>query len=152
MVRRPKSGGVANEAGLPREYEGPEALSALLARAGSPFTAEEVAERFRVAQGAGEERSDLIPAIFPDEPRFDSPDDARRLYGNLFALWDRLRAGISLAEDAPSAPAGPAAGGGAPPPAGPGDGGGDPARLRGDHSGGEAPRGAPRARAPPAAR
>jgi len=107
MVRRPKSGGIANEAGLPREYEGPEALSALLARAGSPFTAEEVAERFRVAQGAGEERSDLIPAIFPDEPRFDSPDDARRLYGNLFALWDRLKAGISLAENAPIPPAEP---------------------------------------------
>jgi hypothetical protein len=103
MVRRSKSGGVPKEPGLLREYEGPEALSALLARAGSPYTAEEVAERFRAAQGAGEERSDLIPAIFPDEPRFDTPDDARRLYGNLFALWDRLAAGLSIADDAPIA-------------------------------------------------
>jgi hypothetical protein len=103
MVRRSKSGSGANEVGLPREYEGPEALSALLARAGSPYSVEEVAERFQKAQGAGEDRSDLIPALFPDEPRFDSPDDARRLYGNLFALWDRLAAGLSIAENAPAA-------------------------------------------------
>jgi hypothetical protein len=104
MVRRSKSsgGGGEKESGLSREYEGPEALTEQLARAGSPYTAEEVADRFRLAQGAGEERSDLIPALFPDEPRFASPDDARRLYGNLFSLWDRLAAGLSIAENAPS--------------------------------------------------
>jgi hypothetical protein len=104
MARRTRgSGGPRKESELPHEYEGPLALSALLARAGSPYTAEEVAERFQIAQGAGEERSDLIPALFPDEPRFGSADDARRLYGNLFALWDRLAAGLSVAEDAPAA-------------------------------------------------
>ena len=104
MVRRYKGGGPSTKASdLPHEYEGPDALSALLARAGSPFGAEEVAERFLAAQGAGEERSDLIPSLFPDEPRFESPEDARRLYGNLFGLWDRLAAGLSVAEDAPAA-------------------------------------------------
>lgn len=104
MVRRSKGVGASGNASeLPHAYEGPEALSALLARAGCPYGAEEVAERFQAAQAAGQERSDLIPSLFPDEPRFESPDDARRLYGNLFALWDRLAAGLSAAEDAPAA-------------------------------------------------
>jgi hypothetical protein len=107
MVRRSKGGAPTKAPELPHEYEGPDALSALLARAGSPYGAEEVAQRFQLAQSAGEERSDLIPALFPDEPRFESPDEARRLYGNLFALWDRLASGLSVAEDAP-APEAPA--------------------------------------------
>ena len=102
MVRRSRGGAPTKASELPHEYEGPDALTAMLARAGSPYGAEEVAQRFQLAQGAGEERSDLIPALFPDEPRFDSPDDARRLYGNLFGLWDRLAAGVSVAEDAPA--------------------------------------------------
>ncbi len=77
-------------------------LSSLLARAGSPQGADEVAERFRSAQAVREERSDVIPTFFPEEPRFDSPEDARRLYGNLFALWDRIAAGLSISDDAPA--------------------------------------------------
>jgi hypothetical protein len=83
-------------------YEGPEVLTALLQRAGSPYTAQETAERFRRAQAAGEERSDVIPSLFQTEPRFDAPEAARRLYGNLFALWDRIAAGVSIADDAPA--------------------------------------------------
>ena len=41
-------------------YEGPEVLGALLAQAGSPHEAEEVAEHFREAQAAGEPRG--VPA------------------------------------------------------------------------------------------
>jgi hypothetical protein len=85
----------------PAAYEGPEVLTALLARAGSPHGADEVAEHFRVAQAAGEPRGDVIPAIFPEEPRFESPDAARRLYANLFGLWDRVAAGLGLEDDAP---------------------------------------------------
>lgn len=76
-------------------------LSALLARAGSPLDAGEVAERFAAAQAAGEPRGEAIPGLFPGEPRFASPDDARRLYGNLFGLWNRLAAGLGPADDAP---------------------------------------------------
>ncbi len=97
------------EAGLVAEYEGPEVLSALLERAGSPFRTPEVAERFRKAQAAGEERSDVVPALFDEEPHFPSPDDARRLYGNLFALWDRVARGLSTAADVPTATPAPAA-------------------------------------------
>ncbi|HUK66795.1 MAG TPA: hypothetical protein VLV17_08190 [Anaeromyxobacteraceae bacterium] len=87
---------------LPHVYEGPAVLSDLLERSGSPHRAEEVAARFQRAQASGEERSDVIPGLFPEEPRFSSPDEARRLYGNLFALWDRVSADLSVSEDAPA--------------------------------------------------
>jgi hypothetical protein len=76
-------------------------LDALLQRAGSPQDAAAVTEVFRRAQDAGELRSAVIPGLFPDEPRFESPDAARRLYGNLFGLWARLAAGLGPHDDAP---------------------------------------------------
>ncbi len=82
-------------------YEGPEVLTALLAQAGSPHGAEEVAEHFRTATAAGEPRSDVIPSLFPEEPRFESPEAARRLYANLFGLWDRVAAGLGAEDDEP---------------------------------------------------
>jgi hypothetical protein len=94
---------VTPEAGLPNVYEGPEVLSALLARAGSPHDTREVAERFRSALAAGQERSDVIPTLFTHEPRFASPEEARRLYGNLFALWSRIGKGLSVMDDLPAA-------------------------------------------------
>jgi hypothetical protein len=86
---------------VPAVYEGPEVLTALLRKAGSPHSAEEVAERFQRAQAAGEARSTVIPGIFPQEPRFETPEDARRLYGNLFGLWSRLAAGLGARDDMP---------------------------------------------------
>jgi hypothetical protein len=88
-------------------YEGPEVLSALLARAGSPHDAAAVADAFARAQAAGEPRSAVIPALFPAEPRFESPDAARRLYGNLFGLWARIAAGLGPHDDAPEVVAEP---------------------------------------------
>lgn len=82
-------------------YEGPEVLTALLGRAGSPHDAEEVAAAFSRALAAGEARSAVIPGLFPQEPHFESPDDARRLYANLFGLWARLAAGLGPHDDAP---------------------------------------------------
>jgi hypothetical protein len=83
-------------------YEGPDVLNALLARAGSRETSEGVAALFSRALNGGEQRSEVIPRLFTGEPRFDSPDEARRLYGNLFGLWDRLAAGRSAPDDAPA--------------------------------------------------
>ena len=91
---------------LPGVYEGPVVLTTLLARAGSPHDSAVVAERFRAAQAEKQERSDVIPALFEEEPHFASPDEARRLYGNLFALWDRLARGMTVVdEDAETTPA-----------------------------------------------
>ncbi len=97
--RNDRDGGGAT--GIAPSYEGPEVLTALLASAGSPYGAEEVAERFAVAQRAGEGRGEVIPTFFPDEPHFASPQDARRLYANLFGLWDRIAAGLGSIDDAP---------------------------------------------------
>ncbi len=104
MSRRPRRrerGGTGAAEGLPPIYEGPEALRALLLRAGAEVTAEEVIERFTRAVAAKEPRSAVIPCLFTAEPRFASPDEARRLYGNLFGLWARLEAGLGAHDDAP---------------------------------------------------
>jgi pyruvate/2-oxoglutarate dehydrogenase complex dihydrolipoamide acyltransferase (E2) component len=87
--------------GLPPIYEGPETLAALLLRAGAEVTVEEVIERFGRAVAQQEPRSAVIPGLFVAEPRFASPDEARRLYGNLFGLWARLEAGLGAHDDAP---------------------------------------------------
>ena len=99
--RRGGGGGRGAPGGLGHVYEGPEVLGELLRRAGSPHGADEVAAIFRRAHEAGEPRSSVIPGLFPAEPRFDSPDAARRLYGNLFGLWDRVAAGRGAHDDAP---------------------------------------------------
>ena len=101
MSRRRPRARTGAAAGLPPIYEGPEALTALLARAGATLSAEEVADRFTAAQAAGEPRASVIPALFDQEPRFGAPDEARRLYGNLFGLWERLAAGRGPHDDAP---------------------------------------------------
>ncbi len=89
-------------------YEGPQVLTALLARAGSKSGAEDVAALFQRAQAAGEPRGAVIPTLFADEPRFETPEDARRLYSNLFGLWARLAAGLGAHDDAPEVVAEPA--------------------------------------------
>ena len=74
-------------------YDGPERLTELLRQVGSALDAAGAAERFAAAQAQGLDRSDVIPALFEAEPRFGSPEDARRLYENLFALWGRVARG-----------------------------------------------------------
>jgi hypothetical protein len=108
MVRRPKRAEARTSGGLPEVYEGPEVLSVLLQQAGCTLSAEEVAERFRSAQASRVARNEVIPALFEQEPHFASPEEPRRLYGNLFALWDRVAAGLSAAEDAPESALPPA--------------------------------------------
>jgi hypothetical protein len=104
-----RRGGKGAGAGFAHVYEGPEVLGALLARAGSPRDAEEAAAVFARAVKAGETRSVVIPTLFPDEPRFGSPEEARRLYANLFGLWDRIAAGRGAHDDAPEVVNEPAA-------------------------------------------
>jgi hypothetical protein len=106
VTRKRGKGGDA-PAGIVPAYEGPEVLTALLAKAGSPHDAAEVAEAFGHAQAKGEPRSAVVPALFPEEPRFESPDAARRLYANLFGLWARIAAGLGPHDDAPEVVAEP---------------------------------------------
>jgi len=106
-VSRRRGGGKGAAGGFGHVYEGPEVLGALLARAGSPHDAEEVAAAFARAVKGGEPRSAVVPSLFPDEPRFASPEEARRLYSNLFGLWDRVVAGRGAHDDAPEVVAEP---------------------------------------------
>lgn len=74
--------------GFAHRFEDAEVLAELLAAAGAPLTPEEVLERFRAARAEGAEASEVIPAVFPEPPRFPHPDVARRLFQNLLGLWD----------------------------------------------------------------
>ncbi len=97
--RRPGKGREANLA-VAHVYEGPEVLTVLLTAAGSRANAQDATELFRRAQAEGEARSAVIPRLFSEEPRFASPDDARKLYSNLFGLWDGLAADRGAEADA----------------------------------------------------
>lgn len=79
---------------LPRVYEGQEVLAELLAIAGSKAGVDEVKELFREALATQQTPSSTFPELFEAEPRFPSPELARRLYGNLFGLWSRVARGI----------------------------------------------------------
>src|SRR5690606_6014440 len=80
---------------LPRRFMGPDALTDLLAIAGSRFDADGAWVVLSTAHREGRTAGEAIPALFDGEPRISSPDHARLLYGNLLALWDFLEAGLT---------------------------------------------------------
>ena len=84
MKRRRKN----PSADFERRLESAEVLAALLASAGSPLDPEAVLARFRTGRSEGLEASEVIPTLFPEQPRFANPDIARRLFQNLLGLWD----------------------------------------------------------------
>ena len=94
----------SEDSGLEREFQGPEVLQALLEIAGCALSVEEVAQHFLAAQSQKSAAADVIPELFPQEPRFSSPDAARMLFGNLLGLWDLLAAGKPLPRALPPRP------------------------------------------------
>ena len=84
-----------------RRFEGASALAELLELAGSRYGPDEVLEHFRQAHRAGLAPSDVIPTLFPSEPRFADPNLARRLFQNLLGLWDLAPQKTSLATPGP---------------------------------------------------
>ena len=76
-----------------RHFEGAELLDGLLELSGCPLDSNEVLARFVAGHQAGAESSQIIPTLFDGEPRFPSPDIARRLYQNLLGLWDLVASG-----------------------------------------------------------
>lgn len=76
-----------------RQFEGARTLDGLLDLAGSALDSAQVLARMQAAQAEGTPYSALIPTLFEDEPRFPSPDIARRLYQNLLGLWDLVEEG-----------------------------------------------------------
>jgi hypothetical protein len=84
-----------------RRFEGAGILAELLELAGSPYGPEEVVAHFREAQKAGLAASDVIPTLFPEEPRFQEAARAKRLFQNLLGLWDLSKGKVSLALPGP---------------------------------------------------
>lgn len=90
-----------HRAELERVFEGPDALEELLESAGCDLDAGQVAARMQEALDAGRSPAELFPSFFAGPPRFADAASARRLYGNLFGLWDALASG-ELLQPAPS--------------------------------------------------
>lgn len=88
---------------LVRKFEGREVLQALLSASGSLADAEDVAEVFRQAADVDAPPSVVIQALWEDEPIFETPAKARRMFSNLLGLHDLIVSGVKvdLRPDAP---------------------------------------------------
>ena len=88
---------------LVRKFEGREVLQTLLTATGSLADAEDVAEVFRQAADVEAPPSVVIQALWEDEPTFENPAQARRMFSNLLGLHDLITSGVKvdLRPDAP---------------------------------------------------
>jgi hypothetical protein len=87
---------------IPRSFEGRGVLEKLLTASGSLADAEDVAGAFAKAVKDDVPAPVVIQALWEDEPRFESPDDAARLFGNLLGLYDLVAEGKKLDLGAPA--------------------------------------------------
>lgn len=78
---------------IDRSFEGQEVLQKLLTESGSIVDVEDVAGAFTKAVKDGVPAPVVIQALWEDEPRFTTPDDAARLFGNLLGLYELIAAG-----------------------------------------------------------
>jgi len=85
--------GRRNNYGLLRHFEGGEVLQGLLELAGSPLDAPSAVLRLKEGLSQGRSPSEVFPTLFEGEPRFPNPELARKLYENLFGVWDLLTDG-----------------------------------------------------------
>lgn len=90
---------------LDRSFEGRAVLEKLLTQSGSLADAEDVAGAFKKAIADGVPAPIVIQALWEDEPRFDTPAEAARLFGNLLGLYELLSEGKKVDLSAPAAPA-----------------------------------------------
>ncbi|QSQ11275.1 hypothetical protein [Myxococcus landrumensis] len=88
-----------------RQFEGAPTLDGLLDLSGSALDSAQVLARMQEAHAQGRPHTDVIPSLFDGEPRFPSPDIARRLYQNLLGLWDCVESGQTVRlDDGPRPP------------------------------------------------
>lgn len=92
-TKGPERGEEVSSSMVPRIFEGLEVVDRLLLKAGAGVDGRGAAERFVTAIEEGKHPSEVIPGLFPNEPRFGGPEEALRLYGNLFGIWDRMAVG-----------------------------------------------------------
>jgi hypothetical protein len=87
---------VARVEDIDRSFEGQEVLQKLLTESGSIVDVEDVAGAFKKAVKDGVPAPVVIQALWDDEPRFNSPDDAARLFGNLLGLYELIASGDTV--------------------------------------------------------
>jgi hypothetical protein len=75
---------------LERKYEGPQVLDALLRESGCELTDEDVRAEFEAALEEGTPANEIVELLWEAEPRFASPEQARRTFSNLFGLYDAM--------------------------------------------------------------
>lgn len=82
-------------------FEGQEVLQKLLTASGSLADVDDVAGAFEKAVKDGVPAPVVIQALWEDEPRFSSPDEAAQLFGNLLGLYELVASGKKLDLKAP---------------------------------------------------
>jgi hypothetical protein len=89
-----------------RHFEGAQVLDGLLELAGTSHDSLTVLAHMRQAHAEGRPSQEVIPGLFGGrEPRFESPELARRLFQNLLGLWDLVQEGKSVRlEEGPRPP------------------------------------------------
>ena len=68
-------------------------LQGLLELAGSPLDAQAAVARLKEGLEQGRSPGEVFPSLFEGEPHFPNPELARKLYQNLFGVWDLLEEG-----------------------------------------------------------
>lgn len=81
---------------IERSFEGQQVLQRLLTASGSLADVEDVAGAFRQAVKDQVPAPVVIQALWEDEPRFSSPDEAAQLFGNLLGLYELIASGQKL--------------------------------------------------------
>ncbi len=84
---------------LERIFEGRQLLDTLLTQCGSLADTEDVYGAFVKAAQSGAGAAVVIDALWEDEPRFSSPDEARRLFSNLLGLFALVESGQKVRLD-----------------------------------------------------
>lgn len=79
-----------------RSFEGQEVLQKLLTQSGSLADVDDVAEAFKKAVKQNVPAPVVISALWEDEPRFSSSDEAAQLFGNLLGLYELVASGAKL--------------------------------------------------------
>ena len=81
---------------IERTFEGQAVLQQLLTASGSIVDVEDVASAFAEASAQGVPAPVVIQALWEDEPRFNSPAEAARLFGNLLGLYELVANGLKV--------------------------------------------------------
>ena len=102
MARSKRTNGEGHRPEMDRTFEGDEVLAGLLGEARSSCDVAQVRRRFAEALARGQAAGEAIATLWEAEPRFASPSLARRVYSNLFGLWDSLGPAPSPGPKAPA--------------------------------------------------